>query len=114
MKIGDFGASTIDGYEFADTACEDIEYELPCRGREFDDRPVLKRELFALGSAIYEIMAWVRPFKGLGDAEVEARYAREEFPSLADITAGPVISSCWDELYEGAEEVVVSLKRYLI
>ena len=46
-----------------------------------------------MGSAIYEIMAWVRPFKGLGDAEVEARYAREEFPSLADITVGPVI---WD------------------
>jgi len=36
---------------------EEIRYELPLRGRAFGERPYVKRELFALGSAIYEIIA---------------------------------------------------------
>lgn len=53
----------------------------------------MKRELFALGAAVYEITTWERPFQGLADEEVEAKYAREEFPSLACNIAGPVILS---------------------
>jgi hypothetical protein len=69
----------------------------------------VKRELFALGSAIYEIMAWERPFQELEDDEVELRYAREEFPSLRGNIAGPVIKKCWNEEFESAEEVLESL-----
>jgi len=35
--------------------CEEAAYELPYRGRKYGQRPVQKRELFALSSALYEI-----------------------------------------------------------
>lgn len=111
VKIGDFGGSVMEGSGLAETVCEEMRYELPCRGREFRDRPVMKRELFALGSAIYEIMAWNRPFPALQDEEVEERYAQDEFPSLDGITTSLTIRNCWNEVYETADEVVASLKN---
>ena len=58
VKLGDFGASLLEGREFKPTFCEESQYELPLRGRQFNDRTPVKRELFALGSAIYEITTW--------------------------------------------------------
>jgi hypothetical protein len=52
-KIGDFRASKIDE-EPLDVV--EIRYELSLRGRKWENRPFIKRELFALGSVIYEIM----------------------------------------------------------
>lgn len=111
IKIGDFGDSVMEGSGVDETVCEEMRYELPCRGRKFSDRPVIKRELFALGSAIYEVMAWNKPFPALQDDEVEARYARDEFPSLDGITTSLTIQNCWNEVYETADEVVASLKH---
>ncbi|AEO58257.1 hypothetical protein MYCTH_2061275 [Thermothelomyces thermophilus ATCC 42464] len=113
VKLGDFGASLLQGREFKPTFCEESQYELPLRGRRFNDRPPVKRELFALGSAIYEITAWERPFQGLEDEEVEARYAREEFPSLEGNIAAPVIWKCWKEEFESAIEVLEALTPLL-
>ncbi|KAJ4230959.1 hypothetical protein NW759_002942 [Fusarium solani] len=70
VKLGDFGAALIEGREFPETFCEEAQYERPLRGRKFKSRPARKRDLFALGSAIYEITAWQRPWQGLGDDEV--------------------------------------------
>jgi len=69
-------------------AADSSRYELRRRGREFKDRRPIKREIFALASSIYEIMAWRRPFQGLADEMVESRYGREEFPSLEGNVAG--------------------------
>lgn len=74
----------------------------------------MKRELSALGSAMYEIVAWARPFPGLQDEEVEARYIRDEFPSLDRIVIGHTIWNCWNEVYDTADEVVASLKEPLV
>lgn len=111
VKLGDFGASLLEGSKFTSTFCEESQYELPLRGRQFRDRPPIKRELFALGSAIYEITAWERPFQDLEDNEVEERYAREEFPSLEDNIAGLVIQKCWNEEFESADEVLKALTQ---
>lgn len=115
VKIGDWGGSMIEGHESVSggTTWEEIQYELPCRGRDFRSRPVLKRELFALGSAVYEIMAWTRPFQGLSDREVEERYAREEFPPLDGITVAQTIRRCWTEVYDSVDDVVESLREQL-
>ncbi|BDD62963.1 hypothetical protein MAP00_009292 [Monascus purpureus] len=113
VKIGDFGGSHIEGYQFDMTVYEEIRYELPSRGRAFQDRPIIKRELFALGSAVYEVMSWAMPFEKLEDDEVEARYAREEFPSLHNITIGPIIENCWKETYEDAGMVVEALQEHM-
>lgn len=113
VKIGDFGGSVVEGYGFAETVCEEMRYELPLRGREFSDRPVMKRELFALGSAIYEIMAWSKPYPEAHEDEVEKRYARDEFPCLGERGIDDIIWNCWNEVFETADEVALSLKTFL-
>lgn len=115
VKIGDFGGSFMEGYQFAESVCEEMRYELPCRGRDFKQGPVMKRELFALGSAIYEIMAWSRPLPDVEEEQVEKRYALEQFPSLGDgVLLGQVIWNCWNEVYGSADEVAGSLEASLV
>lgn len=111
VKLGDFGASLLEGHAFKPTFCEESQYELPLRGRHFKDRPPIQRDLFALGPAIYEFTMWKRPFQGLPDDEVEAMYAREVFPSLEGTMAGPIIKQCWDEEFDRADEVSEALAR---
>ncbi|KAH8912904.1 kinase-like protein [Coniochaeta sp. PMI_546] len=102
IKTGDFGGSIIKGREssFPVTVTEEAQFELPC-----DERPIMKREIFALGSCMYEIMVWMRPFQGLRDSEVTKRYERGEFPSLDSIpaTVAQAIWNCWHELYDCAD-----------
>ncbi|KAK4113320.1 kinase-like protein [Canariomyces notabilis] len=115
VKIGGFGGSIIQGREssFPVTVAEEAQYELPCRGRDRDQRPTMKRELFALGSCMYEIMAWMRPFQGLPDSEVTRRYERNEFSSLDGIpvTIAEAIWNCWHEAYDCADQVAESLQE---
>ena len=101
----------IEGHEFVPTVYEEIRCELPCPGREFDRRPIRKRELFAPGSFIYEIMAWARQFPSLQDDEVETLYAKEKFPSTDGTIVGSTIMNCWKEVYATADRIVVSLQR---
>lgn len=114
VKLGDFNGSEVEWHdEYKGSACEESAYELPLRGREFRDRPPRKRELFALGSAIYEIMAWEKPYEGLEDDDIEKKYAAEEFPSLHGIVAGSVIRMCWNEEFESADDVTVALRALI-
>ncbi|KAL2757044.1 hypothetical protein ACRALDRAFT_2103461, partial [Sodiomyces alcalophilus JCM 7366] len=100
VKIGDFGGSWIEGSDFKMCTWEEPAYELPLRGREFEGRPARKRELFGLGSAIYEMLVGVYPHEGLDDDEIEQKFAAEEFPSLDRVAAGDIIQKCWDEKFE--------------
>ncbi|KAI9747832.1 MAG: hypothetical protein M4579_007377 [Chaenotheca gracillima] len=111
VKIGDFGSAMVNGDICEGAFCEESRYELPRRGREFDNRPYLKRELFALGSAIYEILAWGRPFDGLDDDEVERKFAAEEFPDSSHLAARDIIQDCWNEKFESAKDVEDALVR---
>ncbi len=108
VKIGDFGGSKIDKKD--PYGAEEPWYELPLRGRLWEKRPYVKRELFALGCGIYEIMAWGKPFEELNEREVEARFAREEFPDITAIFGEGVIRKCWREMFETAEDVKVALQ----
>lgn len=56
VKVGDFGNAIVDGDPSGVNFVEEIRYKLPLRGRAFEDRHVIERELFALGSAIYDII----------------------------------------------------------
>ncbi len=118
VKVCDFGSAKVDGnlYQnnnvnlYENNIVEEIRYELPLRGRSFEDRPYIKRELFALGSAIYEIIAWEMPFEELGTDDVQKKYAAEEFPNLTGILAGDIIRDCWDEKFETAEVIERAMK----
>lgn len=110
VKIGDFGGSKIDGRN--PVGAEEIRYELPLRRRTWEQRDYVAREIFTLGCAVYEIMAWKVPFSGLSDGEVEERYAREEFPDVEGMLAGDAIRRCWKEGFQSAGDVVVALEAY--
>ncbi|KAI9737702.1 MAG: hypothetical protein M1818_005706 [Claussenomyces sp. TS43310] len=105
VEVGDFGSAVVGTNSPTNDIVEEIRYELPLRGRAFEDRPFMKRELFALGSAIYEIMAWQMPFEDLGTEDIEKKYAAEEFPDVTHLVAGDVIRECWDERFDTARDV---------
>jgi serine/threonine protein kinase len=109
VKIGDFGGSKIDNEAPLDVA-EEVRYELPLRGRKWEARPFIKRELFALGSTICEIMAWKKPYEELKDEEVVRNYAEEKFPDVTELLVGSVIYGCWNEQFDRAEDVGFALR----
>jgi serine/threonine protein kinase len=111
VKIGDFGGSKIDDKE--PVGAEEVRYELPLRGREWEARDYIKRELFALGCAIYEIMAWKMPFAGITEDKTAKNYAIEVFPDTAGLLVGDVIRACWNEEFETAKDVGMALSEKL-
>ncbi|KAI0486706.1 hypothetical protein F4859DRAFT_510495 [Xylaria cf. heliscus] len=95
VEIGEFGGSLIKEHKpLKPIVYEESAHELPCRGREFEKRPARGGEPFALGSAIYEIMAWRQPFEGWTDDDIEKTYAAEVFPDLEKNRARHIIRKC--------------------
>ena len=94
VKVEDFGSTIINRDPSETNIVEEIRYELPLRGRAFEDRPSIKRELFVLGSAIYEIIAWEMPFKDLETDDIEKKYTAEEFLDITRLLAGNIIRDC--------------------
>ncbi|KAG5753480.1 hypothetical protein H9Q70_003880 [Fusarium xylarioides] len=112
VKIGDLGASVFrDRDDFKVDQSYEGRYSLPLRGREYGELPIMKRELFALGCAVYEITAWQVPFSHVDSCEAEQMYDRSEFPSLDGNPARDVIWDCWYEKFAAAGEVVCQLDR---
>lgn len=62
-------------------------------------------DIFALGSRIYQIMTRRLPYEELDDKEVEARFARKEFPSLEKVACGTIISKCWTCSFSSSQAV---------
>lgn len=112
VKVGDFGSAAVDGDPSRANIVEEIRYELPLRGRAFEHRPSIKRELFALGSAIYEIMAWEMPFEDLETDDVEKKYAAEVFPDVTRLLAGDVIRDCWTEKFDTSRDVEEAIRSF--
>ncbi|KAK4140573.1 kinase-like protein [Dichotomopilus funicola] len=116
IKLGDFGGALLQGHSFKNDQNYEGRYQLPLRGRDFDDLDMVKQELFALGVVIYEITMWRRPFDDLSEDScgVDVRYAREEFPLLEpDNPVRDVIKGCWMDRFDRAGQVVDGLERCL-
>jgi len=73
-----------------------------------------RSDLFAIGTAMYEMMTGHEPYPELDSIEDEARieelYASGQFPELHEIVGQDVIWKCWSQLYETAEECAQELK----
>src|SRR5207253_4879834 len=63
------------------------------------------KDLFALGSTIYEIMTGASPYQELASSEVEPRFEARQFPNLTDILCGECIRQCWLGEVKSAQEV---------
>lgn len=70
-------------------------------------------DLFAVGSAIYEIMTGHVPYAHLDSVddmeEIEALFREEKFPSTEGILTYSVVESCWRQRYDSAQQCVRDL-----
>ncbi|KAH9224059.1 hypothetical protein DL95DRAFT_440168 [Leptodontidium sp. 2 PMI_412] len=112
VLIGDFGGSKIDDQE--PLAGEETRYQLPHRGRDWESVDDAKKEIFALGCGIYEIMAWKAPFSEMTDEQVIENCANEEFPDTNGLLVGNIIHACWNEKFEAAADVEIALREKLV
>ncbi|KAK7419120.1 hypothetical protein QQZ08_010990 [Neonectria magnoliae] len=112
IKLCDFGTAVMEGTDFKQVQSYETRYSLPLRGRVIDELPPLERELFALGSAIYELTEWKVPYHGLTEGEVDLKVYDDEQPDLTTGNpAASIISQCWQEKYGSAGEIVRDLQN---
>ncbi|TPX16990.1 uncharacterized protein E0L32_003552 [Thyridium curvatum] len=113
IKLGGFGGSILRDPpdRFRLDQCYEGRYTLPPKGREYDEVDILKREIFALGCILYEIMAWKVPFGEVDSEEAEQRYDRGCFPSLVNNPLREVIWDCWAEVFQSADQVLSQLRN---
>lgn len=84
-KIGNFAGSSVDGLSFL--TVHETSHALPGT-----TTVSVRREIFALGSMLYELMTGFTPFAGKEPHEIEELFAREQFPPVDDIPVlGPTI-----------------------
>ncbi|KAK6369297.1 hypothetical protein LTS17_009637 [Exophiala oligosperma] len=89
---------------------EGIGYYLP---RSEDTDSSVMTDLFALGSSLYELETNERPYSYLREDEVvEELFTRGEFPSTVGLIFGNEISSCWNQNFKSAGEILASLKSH--
>lgn len=123
VKLCDFGGALLDGACHAVIQAYEMRYMPPGQAR-WNEIPMMARELFALGSAIYEITEWKVPY-GNSTSEQEAgkRINRGELPVLDENNpARDIIMRCWTEYilaqeswaeYTLAREVYYGLRELL-
>ncbi|KAH8587333.1 kinase-like domain-containing protein [Bisporella sp. PMI_857] len=111
LKLGDFGGSRID--DQAALAAEEALYQLPRYGRTWRELDETKRELFALGCGIYEIITWKTLYAELPAQQAVAKHNKGEFPDTRDLLAGNIICKCWHEKYNAAVDVEKDLRKEL-
>lgn len=102
LKLCDFAGSSVEGSRAS------TNYELWSRlPSKREGEPTRTSDLFALGSAIYEMSTKELPYQKKSLAVVRSLYEREQFPSVKSVASlGNVITKCWLQKYTSASEVV--------
>lgn len=72
-----------------------------------DDNSVLS-DLFALGSALYELEQGSSPHAGEDEERITERFALQQFPSVSNLTFGCIISGAWKGEFTSAAEILRS------
>ena len=80
------------------------------RGREWESLDYTKREIFALGCGIYDIVAWKALFPKMAEEQIGKKHANEEFPDTNGLLVRDVIRACWNEKFDTVADVGDSLE----
>ncbi|KAH9859211.1 hypothetical protein J1614_012227 [Plenodomus biglobosus] len=112
FKLSDFQGiyTDPDGTIWNGQALENVKAYLPRSPSHSDE----SSDLFALGSAIYEIMVGHEPFPELNElddeSKIEERYRNKRFPSVDSVVGGNIISQCWSLVYDQVNVCIKDLK----
>lgn len=120
IKLSDFtDSSPVNEYPCSWYGCE-VRYCPPGSSRvrpQRHDVDTIKRELFALGTAIYEIVEWKVPYGSETEVledEVIAALEDGKWPQMTyGNPAAAIILRCWGYMYESSLQVVGSFKSLL-
>jgi hypothetical protein len=106
LKIADFAGSSVDNCRFASTVDYEVGSKLPG-----STEPTEQTDIFALGSAIYEMITRKTPYEGFSYTEVQRRFKQGKYPNdFGEFGAlGRIIRKCWGHggrFYDSAEQVL--------
>lgn len=103
LKLADFAGSSIDSEPLLVTVT--VSHEYP------GDLSSTQGDIFAFGSAMYEIMTGERPYSSLSEVDTRMRYQNKEFPDVASLgSLGHVIRACWEGSYRNSKALAKDLK----
>jgi serine/threonine protein kinase len=102
LKLCDFGGSSVNGSRAS------MKYEVWSRPPfKENSPPTTMSDLFALGSAIYEMSTKEEPYRGKSPEEIPKLYQKGQFPPVEKIASlGQVIITCWLQKYTSATDIV--------
>lgn len=112
VKLSDFQGIFVDenGVLSNGHALENVKSYLPRPSTHSDKRS----DLFALGSAIFEILAGHEPFPDLDELddeeEIEKRYMEGQFPALDGVLGGNIVYQCWSLAYSHVDACAEDLR----
>nr|POF04438.1 isoform 2 of cbl-interacting serine/threonine-protein kinase 8 [Quercus suber] len=82
---------------------EDPSHFMP---RDPSEDNTIRSDLFALGSALYEIEHGSAPFADAVDETITQRFALREFPAVSHLILGSIISGAWEGKFDTAVEML--------
>jgi serine/threonine protein kinase len=114
LKLGDFAGSSIDNSPA--TICYSTAHQLPTLDSSSESEDVIitkETEIFAFGSALYEMTTGSPPYEDKSDSEVERLFLSRKFPEDCDATIlGSVITRCWNVEFNSMDEVLKSIEQH--
>ena len=105
VKLTDFAGSSVDG------STPSI---LPSAHSDHPNMPAMQpsvqSEIFALGSALFEIETTQQPYHDKTDTEIEILFGAGDFPAIIGLRLGEVVGKCWRMEYKDVGEAVSNIK----
>ena len=103
LKLADFAGSSIDLEPLL--VAVTVSHEYP------GDLLSTQGDIFAFGSAKYEVMTGERPYSSLSEVDTRMRYQNKEFPDVASLgSLGHVIRACREGSYSNSKALAKHLK----
>ena len=115
IKLGDFAGSSINGSPAK--VCYSSSHQMPENHSTPDGIIILENtEIFAFGSALYEMVTGDEPYSEKDGSKIESLYQHNVFPDVTGLgPLGPVIIRCWNLDFHHMSEIAecIETKREL-